>query len=612
MAKWLLVRKSGEYKQLSEEYGIDPVIFRILKNRGIVTREQINSYFYGDLQLLHNPGEMKDMEKAARILLDKIADGKKIRIIGDYDIDGVCATAILKKGLTLLGAQVDTLIPHRIRDGYGMNDRMIREASEDGVDTILTCDNGISAFTQVELAKSLGICVVITDHHEVPFEEINGTRHFLLPNADAIVDPKQEDCNYPFSGICGGMVAFQLIRHLFAIVARESEMLPTQTTESRTALAKWPELYEELLQFAAFATVGDVMELKDENRILVKYGLEFMNRTKSIGLGALVRTLGLGEEKISAFHIGFVLGPCLNATGRIDSADRALELLTTDSVSEAMQLAGDLRNLNESRKILTERGTEAAIQIIDNSPEADDVLVVYLPDCHESVAGIIAGRLREKYYRPVFVVTKAEEDGNEDFLLKGSGRSIESYHMYNEMTKIRDVFEKFGGHSQAAGFSLRKSRLEEMRQRLNENCNLTPEDFEEVRRIDVDLPMNYCSEKLLADLELLEPVGNGNEKPVFGQAGLQLISARLMGRDDMVGKYTVIDRNGQMQELTLFRRNHELKKKLAAKYGATQVNRLFSQQRPEIDMKIAVIYYPTWNVYRGVRTMQFVVSDFNL
>ncbi|MGN0346876.1 MAG: single-stranded-DNA-specific exonuclease RecJ [Lachnospiraceae bacterium] len=611
MAKWLLVRKSGEYKQLSEEYGIDPVIFRVLKNRGIVTREQINSYLYGDLRRLHNPGEMKDMEKAARILLGKIVAGKKIRIIGDYDIDGVCATAILKKGLTLLGAQVDTLIPHRIQDGYGMNDRMIREAGEDGVDTILTCDNGISAYTQVELAKSLGMCVVITDHHEVPFEEENGMRHFLIPNADAIVDPKQEDCNYPFPGICGGMVAFQLIRHLYDIVAREPEAL-SEVLRTDEIMAKWPALYEELLQFAAFATVGDVMELKDENRILVKYGLELMSRTKSIGLGALIRTLGLGEEKISAFHIGFVLGPCLNATGRIDSADRALELLTTDSLAEAMQLAGDLRNMNESRKILTERGTEAAIQIIDNSPAAEDVLVVYLADCHESVAGIIAGRLREKYNRPVFVVTRAEEDGNKDYLLKGSGRSIENYHMYNEMTKIRDVFEKFGGHSQAAGFSLRKSRLEEMRRRLNENCNLTPEDFEEVRRIDVDLPMNYCSEKLLADLELLEPLGNGNEKPVFGQAGLQLISARVMGHDDIVGKYTVIDRNGQKQELTLFRRNHELKKKLAAKYGATQVNRLFSQQRPEIDMKIAVIYYPTWNIYRGVRTMQFVVSDFNL
>lgn len=561
--KWVVVAKRADFERIGQRFGIDQVVARLIRNRDIEGDEEIERYLYGTLSQLHDPRGLCGMEEAACVLREKIAQHKKIRVIGDYDVDGIMSSYILLKGLMLLGADADVVIPHRIQDGYGLNDHLIEKAYQDGVDTILTCDNGIAAYGQVDLANRLGLTVVVTDHHEVPYEDDADGRTYILPPAAAVVDPKQPDCSYPFKGICGAVVALKLMQTLMG------------------------ETPEDFLEMAAFATVCDVMELVDENRILVRYGLKAMEHSHNIGLAALIEVCGLQGKPLSAYHIGFVLGPCMNATGRLDTAKRALKLLLSETHAEAVTIAAELKNLNESRKEMTASGVEQAVRLIEEKGLADrKVLIVYLPECHESLAGIIAGRIREKYGRPVFVLTDSE-DG-----IKGSGRSIEAYSMYEELSKCKDLFTRYGGHKMAAGVSLPAENLEEFAGRMEEECHLKPEDYVEKVRIDALMPFSYVNEELVKQLSLLEPFGNGNRKPLFAQKDLKLDSVRVLGKDRNVGKYRVTDEYGGHYELTFFGDQGEL------------------QQTWEQNGTLSVTYYPQINVYRGRSEIQFVIQNF--
>lgn len=586
MADWYLIRKGGDYTAIGEKHHIHPVLARILKNRGVESDEEIEAFLHGGMECLHPAEEMKDMERCAGILLPAIREGRKIRVIGDYDIDGVCATAILLKGLWGLGANADHCIPHRIRDGYGMNPDMIRQAAADGVEYILTCDNGISAADEAALAKELGITLLITDHHEPPYRMRGEEREYLLPDAAVIVDPKQSDCPYPFKGICGAFVAAKLIGTLYRT--------------GGTELA--PSFYEELIQLAAFATVGDIMELKDENRVLVKEGLRLLSQRPAPGFRELIEVLGLSGKQISSYHLGFVLGPCINASGRIDTADRALELFTTDDPARARTIAGELRELNESRKSLTEQATKAAAEQIDGGEHAGmKVYVIFLPDCHESIAGIVAGRITERYEHPTLVVTKGEEG------LKGSARSVPAYHMYDALTEVAELFTRFGGHAQAAGFSLPEENLPELRRRLNENCRVKEEEMKRRVEIDLELPLKYASPELVTELALLEPCGCGNEKPVLARQGLTLKHIRPVGQEAKLTLLAVED-EGREYELKLFFAFEELKEYLKEKHGSSAVEALLSPQGGAV--RFAGIYTPQWNEYRGERKLQLVLEDY--
>ena len=598
MSKWMVAAKRADFDAIARKYQVSPVLARIIRNRDVVGDEEIDRFLNGTRADLYAPGLLKDMDKAVDILLRKIAEGKQIRIIGDYDIDGICSTYILCRGLTACGAQVDTAIPHRIRDGYGLNEHLILEAHDAGTDTVLTCDNGIAAFDQIAFANELGMTVVVTDHHEVPYDDIGGVRWYRVPRADAVVDPKQEDCGYPFPEICGAVVAYKLV---LALVAEREH------TEWRDVMES--ELGLELLEFAAFATIGDVMELRGENRVIVKSGLELMAHTRKIGLKALMQATETRPENIKPYTIGFVLGPCLNATGRLDTAANALELFQTTDRGRAAVLAGDLKAMNDSRKELTRKGVDEGVAQIENSGLMQDrVLVVYLPDVHESLAGIIAGRIREKYGKPAFVLTRAEEG------VKGSGRSIEAFHMYDELTKCKDLFTKYGGHKLAAGLSLAEEDVDELRRRLNENCQLTDEDFEEKVLIDVPMPMAYASLDFVAELERLEPFGNGNPKPQFAQKNVRFLSGRVLGANHNVGKYTVADEDGRRYELIYFGDIEGFHAYIAAKYGDEALGRLYrtgageraaAQSEPIV---LSVVYYPDVNEFRGNVSLQMVMK----
>lgn len=588
MAKWVVTAKGADFNHIAEKFHIDPVIARIIRNREIVGDENIDGFLHGTIEKLHDPALLKDAEKAADILLNKIAGKLRIRIIGDYDIDGVCSTYILYAGLKFLGADVDTVIPHRIHDGYGMNDHMIQEAHEAGIDTILTCDNGIAARAQIAYAKSLGMTVVVTDHHEVPYEvQEDGSRRECPPLADAVIDPKQADCSYPFDGICGAVVAYKLMQVMFA-------------GQNQTETAS---LMQELLAFAAFATVGDVMELTDENRIIVKYGLQQISHSANVGMQALLAVNGLQDKPLSAYHIGFVLGPCLNATGRLDTACRALRMFQTVDRAEAVTIAGELKELNDNRKNMTLQGTKQAIDAIEDSALRDDnVLVVYLPDCHESLAGIIAGRLRERYYKPVFVLTRSEEG------VKGSGRSIEAYHMYDKMSECKELYTKYGGHKMAAGVSMPEENVERFRTYLNEHCELTAEDLEEKIHIDVPMPMSYVTAKFVKQLSVLEPFGNGNPKPVFAQRNLRLLGGKILGKNQNVGRYTVEDEAGRQFEMMYFGNMETWHDFLNKQFGKGACDRLYLGRGGEI--RIHVIYYPDIDVYQGRERLQMIMQDY--
>ncbi|MBS6161785.1 MAG: single-stranded-DNA-specific exonuclease RecJ [Firmicutes bacterium] len=569
MEKWVVSAKRADFQEISRKFGVDPVIARLIRNREQITDEEIERYLHGRLSDLHSWRLLKGIGELLEILKGKIDQKKKIRIIGDYDIDGVCSTYILLKGLLRAGACVDVDIPDRMKDGYGISEELIDLAAKAQVDTIITCDNGISAISQIAHAKALGMTVLVTDHHEVPYEELpQGEVRTILPPADAIVNPKQEGDTYPFSGICGAMVAFKVICGLY-------ETLGIPKGELNL-----------LIPFAAIATVGDVMELQDENRIMVREGLLRLQNPENKGLKALIRVNNLEEKTITAYHIGFILGPCMNASGRLSTAKRALDLLLTEDEKEASILAQDLKALNDSRKDMTAKGVEQAIEMVENTELIKDrVLVIYLPDCHESLAGIIAGRIRERYTKPVFVLTKGEEG------VKGSGRSIEAYHMFQEMVKCKELFTKFGGHPMAAGLSMKEEDIEELRRRLNENCTLTQEDMTEKIVIDVPMPMSYVTIPLIRQLNQLEPFGKGNTKPVFAQKNLQISQCRVFGKNRNVVKMQLKDEFGVASEGIWF--------------GDGDVFVAKTQEKTFFD----VIYYPTVNSFRGRESIEMVIQS---
>lgn len=569
MEKWMVYNKKADFQKIGSEFGIDPVIARLIRNRDIQDMKEIRSYLYGTLAEIPSPWKMKDMERAVQILQKKITQKKKIRIIGDYDIDGVTATCILLKGLKRLNANVDTYIPDRVKDGYGMHEQLIDKALEDGIDTILTCDNGIAAAAEIEYAKKEGLTVIVTDHHDIPFRDTEDGRIWIIPKADAVVNPKQNDCLYPNKNICGAVVAWKLIWALYERLGIDSDEI-------------W-----DFLELAAIATVGDVMDLQGENRIIVKEGLKKLSSTSFEGLKALICVNNLEGAEITAYHVGFVIGPCINASGRLDTAARSLELLLADNMEDAMKLADDLYDLNQSRKAMTEQGKEQAIQSIEeNNLGKDRVLVVYLPDCHESLAGIIAGRIREAYNKPVFVLTKGV-DG-----VKGSGRSIEAYSMYEELVKCSDLLTQFGGHPMAAGLSMEEKNVELFRRRLNDNCTLTEQDLIPKIMIDVPMPISYLSKKLTEQLKVLEPFGKGNSKPLFAQKNLRAVGIRVLGRNRNVAKMLLIDENGIKMDAVYF--------------GEAQEFADFVQAHDTI----SVTYYPEINVFQGRENLQVVIKNY--
>ena len=564
MEKWVVTAKKADFQGIGRKYGIDPVIARIIRNRDITGDEAIEEYLNGTLADIPSWKLLKDIDKAVEIISGKIDAGTKMRIIGDYDIDGVTATYILLKGFKRLGANVDTYIPDRVEDGYGIHDHLIKKAMEDGIDTIVTCDNGISASSQITYAKELGMTVVVTDHHEVPFTDTEEGRTYILPPADAIINPKQADCTYPNKNICGAVVAMKLVFALY-----EKYRLPEEEKE-------------DFLEPAAIATVGDIMDLQGENRILVKEGLARLPFTKNKGLKALIRAIGLEDQKITSYDIGFRLGPCINASGRLDTAMRSLALLQSEDEEEAAKLAGDLKALNDSRKALTEKGTEKAYKLIESS----DLMVVFLPECHESLAGIIAGRIREKYHKPTFVLTRGEKS------LKGSGRSTENYSMYEELVKCDSLLVQYGGHPMAAGLSIEKENVEKFRQTLNDNCTLTEEDMIPKIVIDVPMPISYINEELVEQLSILEPFGKGNTKPLFAQKNLRVLKVGIYGKTQNTVKLQLRDPSGavmdglywgEAKEFADFARSHET---------------------------ISVTYYPRINSYMGRESLQIVIQNY--
>ena len=596
MAKWMVAAKRADFDQIAKKYGISPVMARILRNRDLESDKEIRKFLYGTVQDLYDPLLMKDMEKAAGIIESKIKQRKSIRVIGDYDVDGICASYLLLTGLRALGAKVDVVIPHRMKDGYGLNDNLIKDALEAGIDTVITCDNGIAAAPQIHMAKENGMTVVVTDHHEVPYEETDGKRVYLIPPADAVVDPKQEDCGYPFKQICGAVVAGKLVSVLL---------------RSAGDLEQKAKLQEELLVFGALATVCDVMELRDENRIIVKEGLRLMAGTSNLGLKALLMVNGIEDTAaasgtLTPYHAGFVIGPCMNASGRLDTAERALALFDCREWSKAVNIAGDLKSLNDNRKMMTEQGVLEAVRQVENGGmETDKVLVIYLPDCHESLAGIIAGRIREKYGKPAFVLTKGEEG------IKGSGRSIECYSMYEEMTACRELFTKYGGHKMAAGLSLPdEASVDAFRTMLNENCKLTEEDFQEVVHIDVAMPLAYADIGFVKGLALLEPFGVGNAKPVFARKNISLLSGRKLGKNRNVGKYKIAEEAGSRYEMVYFGDLEKFDSFLEERFGQAKLAALYGPGIEEGDAAISMVYYPDLNYYAGRESVQIVMRDY--
>ena len=568
--------KRADFNGLAKELGVSPVSVRIMRNRGMETKEAMERYLSGTLDGLYDGALMKNMGEAVAVLIKKLREEKRIRIIGDYDIDGVCASYLLLTGLRRaereLGkgtgpagsTRIDYEIPDRVRDGYGINEAIIRQAAADGVDTLVTCDNGIAAAKEISLAKELGMTVVVTDHHEVPVEE----ERQVLPPADVVVDPKQEGETYPFREICGAVVAYKLVEKLY-----EASGVPR-------------EEWRELLEFAAIATVGDVMRLQDENRILVKYGLKQMARTRNLGLRKLVEKTGLDITDLSAYHIGFVIGPCLNAGGRLQTAKAALRLFLSEDEAEAERLAEELKELNDIRKDMTKKGEDEAIAQVETQYMEDKVLVVFLPDCHESLAGIIAGRVREHFHKPSIVLTRSGD------MVKGSGRSIEPYHMFRELTKVRELLPKFGGHPMAAGLSIKEEDVPEFRRRLNENAVLTEEDFIPRVWIDVPMPLEYVTEGLVEELKRLEPFGQGNEKPLFAQKGLMIRSLRVLGKNRNVVKLGLVTDTGLSMDGLLFGDGDAIQRELAGKD------------------RIDIVYYPDINEYNGNRTLQAVIRNY--
>lgn len=571
MQKWRVYSKKADFDAIGSRFNIDPVTARIIRNRDVTDMENVDMYLNGTLDRLHDPMMMKDMDKAVSVIASSIRDNKHIRIIGDYDIDGICSIYILFKGLKICGADVDYEVPDRITDGYGINENLIKQAYEAGVEVIITCDNGIAAASQIDYANELGMTVVITDHHDVPYEETDNGRRYIIPKAAAVVDPKQNDCRYPFKMLCGAGIAYKFIDCMVKEFQTGDSVMP------------------ELLQFAAIATVGDIVDLLDENRIIVKEGLKLIANTGNYGLNALMAVTGVSRESINAYHIGFVLGPCLNASGRLDSAKRALKMLVTDDRAEAERHAGELKDLNEERKKLTSEAVDKAVDMVENSSLKDDrVLVIFIPDCHESIAGIVAGRIREKYYKPVIVLTRGEQEA------KGSARSIESYNMFEKLSECKDLFTRFGGHPMAAGLSLPEENIPEFRRRINEHCNLNEEDLTETVWIDVPMPLEYINEKLILELGGLEPFGKANPKPVFADKNISIRNIRAIGKDKQYTRMTIAKDSGIVIDAVGF-------------FPCTELETVYNKNG-----RISCTYYPEINEFRDKKQIQVCVTGYRI
>ena len=585
--RWRLYAKKADFAAISKAYGINQVTARIMRNRGVETKEEIESYLKGDLDYLSDPALMKDADKAASLLEAAIANNELIAISSDFDNDGIFSGLLLKEAIIELGGRAAIFTPNRVMEGYGVNSRIVEEANANGASVLLTCDNGIAAFEAIDEAKKLGMTVIVTDHHEVPFEEHDGKKIYLLPKADAIVDPKQEDCAYPFKSLCGTGVAYQLMTLLFHRMKR---------TMSRQ---------EIFLQYTAIATVADVMELVGENRILVRKGLSYLNHTNHTGLRALMEVCGIAPEQVRAYHIGFILGPCFNAAGRLDTIVHALALLESKEYDQALALAGELWAMNEERKELTRVGTERAVELIEHATWKDEhVYLVYIKDCHESVAGIIAGRLRERYYRPVLVFTDASEEGQ----IKASGRSIDDYDMFTELSAFRNLFLRFGGHKMAAGLTMEKKNLEILRDGLNARCTLTQTQLMPLVMIDAAMPLGYISEEVIADLEKLEPFGRANEKPLFAQQHLSVLRLSRIGKNRNVVKMSVMGPEGIIMDALYFGDTDVFFDFLEEEYGRDNVAAALRGMRNTID--IGVTYYPQINEFQGKRSLQIVIQNY--
>ena len=566
-SKWMVYAKKADFKQIASEYGIDQVLARIIRNRDICSSKDIDMYLNGNLNDIHNPHSMKDADKFVDIITKKIEEHKPVRIIGDYDIDGICSIYILFCGLKAAGADVDYVVPHRINDGYGINEHLIDNAINEGIDTIVTCDNGIAAYNQVRYAKDNGITMIVTDHHDVPFEIKDDKKVYIVPPADAVINPKQADCDYPFKLLCGAGVAYKLISLLYDRLGLDKKEL------------------EDYIEFMAIATVGDIVDLIDENRIVVKYGLKHIAHTKNTGLRALIEECQLDINNISSYHIGFVIGPCLNASGRLDTARQAIELMLCKDNEKAHNMAKELIALNNERKSMTEQETQKAIELVENTGLLKDrVLVIYLKDCHESIAGIIAGRIKERYYRPTFVITNAEDGA------KGSGRSIEGYNMYEEINKCKNVLTKYGGHPMAAGLSLAISDIDIFRKMLNDNAILTDEDLIPKMWIDVPMPVSYANIRLVNQLKLLEPFGKGNEKPVFADRNLYVKTASVIGKNKNVLRCQLETEDGTYVP--------------AVQFGINNIDDIL-----RAGMRISIIYYPDINTFNGIMSLQIIIKE---
>lgn len=585
MEKWIEIRKGGNFMEMAKKYGIDPLIARIIRNRDIIDEKEITEYLYGGKEALHNPHLLKDVDKAAEIIAEGIAEKKAMRIIGDYDIDGVNATYILLDGIRRCGGNVDAAIPDRMKDGYGINEHLIEQALSDGKELLITCDNGIAAINEINFAKEKGMTVVVTDHHEIPYRNTEQGKEFLRSNADAIVNPKQADCPYPCKGICGAVVAWKLVQVLY-----ERMDIPVEEADI-------------FIENAGFATVGDVMDLTGENRILVKLGLKALEHTKNPGMKALIAKNKLSDKPLSAYHIGFVLGPCINASGRLDTAKRSLELLLERDEVKASALAGELVELNESRKYMTQQETQKALEQIEKEGrEKDKVLVVYLPECHESLAGIIAGRIRETYQRPVFVLTRGEEG------VKGSGRSIEAYSMFDKMTEVAELFTKYGGHPMAAGLSMREEDIDTLREQLNQKAELSEEDMAEVVRLDAVLPMSYFTVDTIRQLSVLEPCGKSNTKPVFADRNIRITRANIVGVNRNVLKLHLLDSRGNPVAGVYFGEVEKFLTFLSEKFGSEEVDA--AMHGKENSIQFAAVYEPAVDTYSGRESVQAIIRRF--
>ena len=581
--KWLLRNKKVDLKAMSEKYKISQLLCKLMVNRDIIDENIINSYINPVYKYLHSPKTMKDVVIAVDIIKRKIQENKKIRIIGDYDVDGIISVFILYTALKKCGANVDYEIPDRIKDGYGINENIVKVAYDEGVDTIITCDNGISAIDQIQYAKDLGLTVIVTDHHDVPFIEEDGVRTFLSSQADAIINPKQIECEYKFKSICGAGVAFKLMEALYEEIGMDKE-----------------ECYK-LIEFVAIATVCDVVDLIDENRIFVKNGLEMLNNSKNIGINALKKACGLEDKEITAYHLGFVIGPCLNASGRLDSAKKGLELLLMEDDEEAKNLAQEIVDLNDARKNMTKEGVDRAVNIIDSTDiNNDKILVVYIPDIHESLAGIVAGRVKEKYNKPTIILTKSEEG------VKGSARSIEEYNMFEGLLACKELLDKFGGHPMAAGLSLQEDKVDELRIALNNKCELTDEDLTRKIMIDSSLPLEYLNLHLIEELNVLEPFGKGNSKPVFGVRDAKITKAMLLGKDKNVLKLKLLTNNNITIDAMIFNDLENFESKIIEKYGNEELDNLYNKSNNNIPMDFT--FYPSINEWNGNKSIQIVVN----